>query len=78
MKDPTTPLLIPEFGSTSVDERFKITVGNATTIPQITLSLQLIEKSQKMELKRAKYGVKKGGEMMTKGALRGSGGAKKG
>ena len=44
---------------------------------KLPFSPRLIEKRQKMGPKKAKHGVKRGGEMMTKGALRGSGGEQK-
>ena len=76
---PMKMLIIPTSGSTTVDERFQITVGNAATIPQITLL-------SSVDWKEAKNGTKKGQNVgwkreekwWQKGHERGGGGKKEG
>ena len=53
MKGSAMHSLFPTFGFAPVDERFQITVGNVSTIPQITLLSSL-------DWKAAKNGTKKG------------------
>ena len=77
MKYPTTQLLISEFVSTSVDERFQITVGNATTIPQITLLSSVDWKGAKNGAKKGKIRGEKGRRNDDKRGTKGVRGSKK-
>ena len=79
MKDSAPHSLLPTFGFAPVDERFQITVGNVSTIPQITLLSSLDWKAAKNGTKKGKTWGEKGRRNDDKRGTKGvRGGAKNG